>query len=336
MISKSRKKIILTVAIFSIAMILANILHADTVSFVPLEIKDLSLDNIDEGTYQTPDTDEKVETVRTSFTSQGPIHIDEYEVEGITWEQAKDEFELSGFGTVESPYRIAWFNISGGDSANCITIENSNAHFLIYACEVHNSKKGDPYEDAGIKLINTNNGKIISNKIYLNENGISLTECENIIILENSVYDNDGTGIAIVSSDHNTISRNIANDNDLTGIAIGYSNYNTISRNTVNDNEYFGINLYESHDNTISKNNIINNGAFDGTGLRLYYSDNNTISENYLLKNGQYPQPYLWCGFGIYLEDSDENILIKNRILESRVGFFIDELSNDNNITENV
>ena len=98
MISKIRKNIILTVAVLSIVMILANILQAHTNSFVPLETKEHSPDNIDERIYPAPDKGEELGNDRTNRIIVSPIHIDEDGGGDYTWAQAKDQPWCSGSG----------------------------------------------------------------------------------------------------------------------------------------------------------------------------------------------------------------------------------------------
>ncbi|MFX0187679.1 MAG: NosD domain-containing protein [Candidatus Hodarchaeota archaeon] len=243
--------------------------------------------------------------------SHEPIHIDDNA--GNNWEWATTKVWCSGSGTLTNPYVIQYRKIDAGGSGSCILIENSEAYFRIENCLVFNAGTGGypPYEEAGIKLNNTNNGKIIDN------------DCSN------NIY-----GIFLQSSNDNIVSGNTANDNDYTGIIIDNSDDNTISENTANDNDYTGILLYSSNGNTISGNTANNNGnSFDGAGIYLYKSDFNNISRNILINNGR---AYYYDGYGIYLgEESTLNILKNNLIVENSNGIYFYR-SGNNKVTENV
>ncbi|GAG61077.1 unnamed protein product, partial [marine sediment metagenome] len=83
----------------------------------------------------------------------------------------------------------------------------SSVYFEIENCTVYNS--GSTNTDAGIKLINVNNSKLI-------ENNCSNNNC----------------GIYLELSNNNDILENILGFNTLTGLYLNFSNFNTISKNT--------------------------------------------------------------------------------------------------------
>ncbi|MFX0188528.1 MAG: right-handed parallel beta-helix repeat-containing protein, partial [Candidatus Hodarchaeota archaeon] len=186
------------------------------------------------------------------------IYIDDSGMSAWDWSKtAKLKVWCSGSGTEEDPYVIQDLIINGGGSGSCILIENSNVYFRIENCVIYNSGSGE--SDAGIKLVNTNNGEIINNYCLLNKNGIYLD-----------------------SSNYNTISGNTANKN-LFGIHLEYSYDNIVSGNTANNNGDYGIYLWSSDDNIISGNTANNNGDY---GIFLEISNNNSFSGNIMIESG--------------------------------------------------
>ncbi|MFX0187678.1 MAG: NosD domain-containing protein [Candidatus Hodarchaeota archaeon] len=306
MISKNKKKIILTVAILSIAMILANILQAGTVSIAPLKTKNLSSDDIDEETYQAPDNDDEIETVRTAGIIESPIYIDNNTENN--WDWAKDQGLCSGSGTDIDPYVIEDLIIDGGGSGSCILIENSNAHFRIENCTVYNS--GSDLYDAGIRLHNSINGKIINNDCSQNANGICLEDGSSFNTLKNNFIVENYYGISIWTSSENNITTNTFSNNDYGILILGSSSYNTFYLNSFYLSFYFHV-LYffcpgtgDSWDNGIfgnywddyigidedddgigdtpyNKNSVIDNypiwdDGYDGTPIHIYDNPYNT------------------------------------------------------------
>jgi len=188
-----------------------------------------------------------------------PIHINN------NWSDAKDAGICNGSGVINDPYVITDLTIDGGGSKNCILIGNSSDYFTIRNCIVYNSQYGMDY--AGIKLHNTNNGLLINNTCFDNAHGIFLQEgCNNNNISRNKIHDNLNRGIYISEyiawSSNNIILNNTISNNDGTGIVLN-GNWdfdgvnNDIINNTIMNNEGYGI-LCEGGYNDISGNTIIN------------------------------------------------------------------------------
>ncbi len=150
--------------------------------------------------------------------------------------------------------------------------------------------------------------------------------CDNNIISNNNLSNNPYYGLIFdVDCDNNVISNNIfTNIDDAYGIALlQYCNNNTIFNNTIVEN-FHGIYLYEDCDyNNISQNTINDNDVY-GIYLSLG-SGNNTISENVcgnIITSNQQT--------GIYVENSDDNIIIGNNFLNNTLyGIDINANSDD-------
>ena len=87
----------------------------------------------------------------------GKIHI------YYNWSATKTAGICTGSGTKTDPYIIEDLEIDGGGSGSCILIENSNVYFKIENCMDYNS--GNAWADAGIRLYNVDNGKLIDDII---------------------------------------------------------------------------------------------------------------------------------------------------------------------------
>ncbi len=167
-----------------------------------------------------------------------------------------------GNGTAGNPWLIENFDINGTGYGYCIYIGNTTDYFLVRDCYLHEASGNSKiyYENSGIYLYNTPNGKIESNNASNNFFGILLT----------------------YSSNRNTIANNIASSNFYRGINVYVSSNNTIANNTVSNNRG-GIDFYSSNSNTIVNNTVSNN---DNHGIYVYWSISNTLTDNTMVDCG--------------------------------------------------
>jgi parallel beta-helix repeat protein len=108
--------------------------------------------------------------------------------------------------------------------------------------------------------------------------GISLTDCEEILISNNTITKCILHGISLLNSDKNTLVGNNVQYNNASGMYLLYSNNNLISNNDIAFNNIKGIFVEDSQRNIISKNNINDNGE-----QYVFFSDAffNTWNQNY-------------------------------------------------------
>ena len=171
----------------------------------------------------------------------GKIHIDD-DSPSINWTVAKKDGICTGNGTYSDPYIIEDLEIDGGGSGSCILIKNSEVYFRIENCTLFNC--GYDFYDAGIKLVNVNNGQILNNN------------CSN----------NNIRGILLRYSNNSIISGNTVNNNNMYGIALYGSHNNTISGNTIS-NTYIGI-ILEGH--LGGSNNVVSGNLMNKCGLKMH------------------------------------------------------------------
>ena len=265
-----------------------------------------------------------INNLKTSEIS-AKIHIDN------NWTAAKSAGICTGNGTFSQPYLIENLVIDGGSTGSCIWIENTDAYFEIKNCTLRNS--GD-IDDAGIKLSDATNAKLIENNITSNHNGIYLINSEYSIITGNDVKNNK-IGIFFLYSDaniitnnnitnnlewgiklyddcdNNEISDNIINFNNRSGILLAeFCYFNNISINAVNNNLEMGILLNQSDYNDISANIVYNNLE---DGVYLIQSYNNKILENNITYNEK----------GINMREGDDNSIFNNSIISNMNGIYL-------------
>jgi len=205
-----------------------------------------------------------------------PIYIDDCR-SNCNWEKMSSKYDWCyGSGTLEDPYIIENVIINGKNSGSCITIRNSNVYFIIKNCILYNS--GWSFFDWGsaIKLINTNNGKILNNNCsYNNGYGILQFLCRNNNFSQNIVNYNSYHGVYSWKSDDNYILENEINHNEINGISFWFCKKNNITGNEINYNKN-GINLKMSNNNFIAFNYLVNNNI----SIYQFWSYGNIISDN--------------------------------------------------------
>jgi parallel beta-helix repeat protein len=278
--------------------------------------------------------------------TENPIYIDDLAtgVGAHNWTWAETQPWCSGSGSWAYPYVIENVTIDGQSSGSCIEIKNSDAYFIVRNCSLYNSSSSS--FDAGIKLDNVDNGKIINNNcsdnnscgLYLgnsdnntlsgntannNTYGILLWYSNNNTLSENNASNNNNYGIVLFNSINNALSGNNASNNNIIGIYLTYSNNNTLSENNANNNNYEGIYLNESNNNTLSGNTANNNNRI---GIYLWYSNNNTLSENNASNNSDH---------GIYLNESNNNTISGNTVNNNTVGICL-QYSINNTLSGNL
>ena len=184
----------------------------------------------------------------------GKIHVDN------NWSETKTLGICTGSGNFSDPFIIEDLVIDGEDLGSCILIENTIEYFKIENCTVFNCGNDD--QDAGIKLLNITNGKLIDNNcISNNSRGISLRKSYNSTISENNAT------IYLEYSSNNTISGNMG------FLRLKECNYNIISGNAA-----VFITLDDNSNNNLVEGNIPFNS--NGCEIFVFRSDNNTISGN--------------------------------------------------------
>ncbi|MHA1521024.1 MAG: right-handed parallel beta-helix repeat-containing protein [Promethearchaeota archaeon] len=247
----------------------------------------------------------------------------------------------SGSGGSDSPYIIENLVIDAGGE-NGIAISGSTWFFEIRNCTIYNANNGISLDN-----VKTGTGKIYNNTIYdcsgTDGMGIALLDSNNMIVANNTIYNNIGTsswtgdGIHCHRSDSNQIEGNIisgmrsgtAGTGQGCGIYISASVSNNIINNTISNcssqstSAYLsglGVYLLDSSDATILNNTVYEisggNHKITGNGILIYefYGDshNNLIEGNTIFNITGGNMEYSGNGVIILADHDDDDDLVES------------------------
>ena len=137
---------------------------------------DMDLDGIGDTPYDVPPVGGSQDYLPI-WDLQGPIKIDDLPGSLNNWTWAVNQAWCSGSGTELDPYLIEDLTIDANKTDNCITVLNSNKHFIIQNCLVYNA--GTVMFASGILLFNITNSQINGNNASNNEFfGIALLDSD--------------------------------------------------------------------------------------------------------------------------------------------------------------
>ncbi|MFX1352980.1 MAG: hypothetical protein ACFFGP_03370 [Promethearchaeota archaeon] len=213
-LKNSRKKSIKTILLISLFLIF---------SFTPISQYLIPIGGANDKTH-----DDKI--LCLSAKNNLCIHIDN------NWTETATTYDwCSGSGSWNDPFTIEDVEILANSTVAAIFINNSlNEYFIIKDCMISNNSTET--FSAGIRLENTNNGKIKESSSFNNSIGILFINANNITIEESEIsFNNHGICVWQSSSD------NIIHDNDIL------------------NNSLEGINITNSDDNIIYYNDFLNN-----------------------------------------------------------------------------
>lgn len=251
---------------------------------------------------------------RIAYTVRGPISIygngDFTAANGV----------VSGSGTASDPFIIADWDITAS-SDHGIWIQDTDAHFILRNCQVHDSS--GMYD--GLMLYNCVNGTVENNDFLNDGGGIVLSSSSGNTLINNTCISNpDSDGILLESSSNNTLINNTCNSNSHAGISLFDSDNNTLVNNSCSSNNY-GMYLGASSNNNTIGNNSCLNSLVDG--ICLISSSGNTLSGNNCSSNS-------W--WGIHLDSSVNNTLDSNNCSSNSAdGIMLEILSNNNTLVGN-
>ena len=210
----------------------------------------------------------------------------------------------------------ASYSISSPDSMPAISISASNVTLDCSNTEIVGSDAGYGVSLAGY------NDVTIKNCIFRNyAEGLHFADSSNNTIWNNIFLDST-IGVFYNNTNNSNLLGNRLNNNSI-GLNMNFSYSNLLMNNTASNNTY-GMQLDYSYNNSIILNQMLNNSE---KGIYLLYSTNNNLSNNTAANNSE---------TGVYLIFSDNNTLSDNYLLDNvNYGIWLDEDSDDNNITRN-
>jgi parallel beta-helix repeat protein len=114
----------------------------------------------------------------------------------------------------------------------------------------------------GIALTNTNNSLLLNNTVFNNTPlGISLNLSSRNNITGNTAFNNSGDGIQMLNSSNNTLTDNNASKNAAGIVVTSASSGNNFTNNIANENSVLGINVQMLSFNNMLVGNTANNNA---------------------------------------------------------------------------
>jgi parallel beta-helix repeat protein len=207
----------------------------------------------------------------SKYAKHSPISI------VTNWEFTHANGVVGGSGTASDPYIIADWDIDAS-SANGISIQDTDAHFTVRNCYVHDGSTSW----LGIYLVMCSNGTLSNNDCSNNLNGITLEgHSSNNMVVNNTCSSNSHDGIALGGS-NNVISGNNCSSNGYDGIYLYWSDNNTLSDNTCNSNSHDGMHLDISSNNNEISWNLVRSSAIYGLNIS---GANNRIWDNIIIGN---------------------------------------------------
>ncbi|KKN43994.1 hypothetical protein LCGC14_0697550 [marine sediment metagenome] len=288
--------------------------------------------------------DDSIFQIRTAtFWNLPNIHIDN------NWSLTEQTYAwCTGNGTWSNPYVIENVSINAQNSSSGILIENSlTDYFICRNNTLYNSSRGDSWGDAGIRLVNSQRGKLINNNASFNRgSGIFLENSHNNSIIGNILLNNseqlggNPSGILLESSDNNTVMMNNVTNNLSYGIQLYYSDNNKVSQNTAKNHNYYGIFLFYSSNNELKYNNISlskyegillygisdynvieeNRVSFNSHGIQLRGPSGDNPKYNSIIDNVIYNHSYVGWAYGLNVEEGYNTTITRNEIFNNDDG----------------
>ncbi|MFX1572728.1 MAG: right-handed parallel beta-helix repeat-containing protein [Promethearchaeota archaeon] len=258
-----------------------------------------------------------------------PIHINDSNP-SKNWAYTALNYDwCSGSGTWVDPYIIEDIFIDGKNSDICILIEDSNCYFIIRNCICTNSKNYSFY--AGIKLVNTNNGRLINNNCsFNNEDGMIIDDCSNISVINNNLNSNSRVGIYMYDCSLNIVQDNSINNNNYSGVLIENSINNNFSGNILNKCGFF---LLDAISQNIDTTNLVNGkpicfyknriglgpNDFKNFGQIILFNCRDSSISNLNLSQSSFPILLYFC---------KNNTIYRNIVSKNTIGINLDESDN--------
>jgi autotransporter family porin len=204
--------------------------------------------------------------------------------------------------------KISGNEIFNNTLGNGITLVNANSTLI----EINNifnntNNTNGTYEGCGIGLLGSNNVKISTNNLYGSFSGVEIKNSSNVLVENNSAYNNIDDGISASNSTGLTITDNNLYQNSA-GVSTYKCNNSIIKGNYIHNIIDSGITDSGSFNLNITENTIKQSLS----GISGYFSTAFTIMNNQITNNS---------GEGIYLNDCYKGGLIEsNNIYSNQCG----------------
>lgn len=171
-----------------------------------------------------------------------------------------DNGVTGGNGTEADPFVISGWDIDAGWDKG-IEILNTNAHFVVTGCYVHNSGWYAVY------LENADNGTLSDNNVTSNVLGVAASSCENLVVSNNTISASNYYGLILMVCNGTVVSNNAISDSKFFGMVINDCIGAVLRDNLFYDDgiEMWGTELAEFNSHDIDTSNMVN-----GWPIRYY------------------------------------------------------------------
>jgi len=171
--------------------------------------------------------------------------------------------------------------ITSADSANGFSfVVEPDSTFRMSYSELHHC--GWNSSDWYVRGLYIFSDDALVENCLISDNFFGICFESNVVIRNNNITDNDGSGVAGGAEGTNAeIYNNHVSMNNVSGISIGGCNA-SIYNNTVILNSWAGINPHDAADPTIRNNVVMKNG---GAGIFCVFNSTPTISNNVIAEN---------------------------------------------------
>ncbi|MGA1872228.1 MAG: right-handed parallel beta-helix repeat-containing protein [Thermoplasmatota archaeon] len=203
---------------------------------------------------------------RGPLVAHAPIHI----YQNLSQKASQEGW--AGSGIDGDPYIIEDLDIDATGSNYGFFISNTEEHFIIRNCRVHDAdtETSSQYRGNGIYLIQVSNGSLEDCEIFRsNYHNIMVNMCDNLTLSGNEVYGSaNSVGLMTWRSQDIRIESNSIFDNPAGGFDVSGCERVITDGTTIEDNDGNGVSIVNIYGSTFIDNTIANNtlNAFSVTG----------------------------------------------------------------------
>ena len=227
---------------------------------------------------------------------------------------------VSGTGTTEDPYVIAGWEIGvPAGSYYGVKIENVTASFVLRGLVVNGAGSLD---GAGIRIGFASGGAIEGCTIGTSVNGIELASSTDVT-MRNCVLYVSGIGLRVTGESEAEYRHDIDTSSEINSSPIHY--YYGLDGDRIEGLETRHLTIAGSRNVT-----VIDNAVYDGDGIQLAFVTDSTVIANVAGRRSNVPTEH-----GIFLHESDRNVVTANLITNTRLSGIRLTLSSDNEIRGN-
>jgi parallel beta-helix repeat protein len=190
--------------------------------------------------------------------------------------------------------------IDGNNTGNVVYVAADNVYV-----EGFTIRHSGGFLFSGFKVESSGFCNIRSDVFIDNYNAITLNDCSQCLIFNNTIGQTTVDGVAVVGSHDNTVGNNSITGCRNQGVELDLASYNNMIRSNIFMENAGGILIVDSHENTVSNNTIERNMI----GVWLQHSYRNSIYQNQLSSNA--------IGLSINYADSTLNHVYHNNIVNN-------------------